>query len=208
MTAIEPTRDLVFLDSETTSLRHDRRIWEVAMIRVPRHTDGSLILAGDGGQTRWSALIDSTYLDLGNADPASLRIGGFYERHPLGNSVLARSIPVVDEEFAMLRVEQWTRGATIVAAVPNFDTEVLALRMRANGLAPAWHHRLVDVETMVAVALGEEPGYRSLGDSARALGLTVDPATRHTAMGDAELCCAVYFEVLRIQRDAIEQASA
>jgi DNA polymerase III epsilon subunit-like protein len=190
------TRDLVFLDTETTSLRPDRRIWEVAMIRVPRpDSEGRT----DGGQTRWQQMIHHQDLDLGNADPASLRIGGFYERHPSCGAACDMSW----ESAAMYVVEQWTRGATIVAAVPNFDTETLALRMRASGLAPAWHHRLVDVETMAAVALGEEPGYRSLGDSARALGLIVDPATRHTAMGDAELCCAIYFEVLRNQAIAL-----
>ena len=63
---------IVFLDTETTSLRWDRRAWEVGLIvRDPGRDDQ---------EHHW--FIDIRDLDLGNADLMSLKIGRFYERHP------------------------------------------------------------------------------------------------------------------------------
>src|SRR5438034_2376774 len=124
-----------FVDTETTSLRHDRRIWEIGLIVRGDHTDTQ-------ADREWSWLIQPNDLDLGNADPMSLKIGRFYERHPSGANPSLFPGDVETERFALAQVEALTRGATIVGAVPNFDTEVLANRMRANGICPSWQYHI------------------------------------------------------------------
>ena len=89
-----------------------------------------------------------------------------------------------------------TRGATIVGAVPNFDTEVLATRMRAHGICPSWHYHLVDVETLAAGALRKPPPW-NFDELLGLYGLTYDEADRHTALGDARMARYLYDAVLR-----------
>jgi hypothetical protein len=60
---------LVFIDTETTSLRPDRRAWDIG-----------LIVRQEGQEDReQSWFVDWADLDLGNADPFALKIGGFYD---------------------------------------------------------------------------------------------------------------------------------
>lgn len=143
---------IVFLDTETDGVHPGRKVWEVAMIR--RDNEGER-------ETRF--FVD---IDLSTADPFGLNVGGFYNRHPLGkqlsanysnDSATARGWEDLDyrdrresltSRAAAMRVSRWTHGAHIVGAVPNFDTEVLAKLLRDNGLTPAWHYHLVDVEAM------------------------------------------------------------
>ena len=212
---------LCFLDTETTSLRHDRRAWEIGLIMrrvaAPDHETQLLVRSED--------------LDLGNADPMSLKIGRFYERHPQGRGDGQQSgARLVSEADAMAESEFLTRGAHLVGAVPNFDAEVLGNRMRANGICPSWHYHLIDIEPLAVGFLygrrarqneivdgyplendGEQaPGLvrwdepvRQAGlpwksdDLTRALG--VKPATedeRHTALGDARGAMRMYDAVV------------
>lgn len=176
---------LVFLDTETTSLRADRRVWEIGLIV---REDGRDLPA-----ERW--LIQREDLDLGNADSKSLEIGGFYTRHP---DVTSDYEPTFSESEALRDVERITRGATVVGAVPNFDTEVLATRMRANGLCPSWRYHLVDVETLAAGALRLAPPW-DFNQVLKAFGLAYDEAERHTAVGDARMARDLYDAVMRSQ---------
>lgn len=199
---------LVFIDTETTSLRPDRRAWEIGLIvREPGKPDA---------EHQW--FIDEDGLDLGNADPASLRIGRFYERHP--QYCLDRESAGTDseDEYDVLRlVEAITRGAHLVGAVPNFDADVLGARMRALGICPSWHYHLCDVENLAVGWLSAYAAYlerdgtvaeRALERAAelrriaappwssdelsRAVGVEPDEAERHTALGDAKFARAVY----------------
>lgn len=203
MSSASPMPDavpLAFVDTETTSLRPDRRAWDVALIVRP--AGGS---RADDVEHTW--LVDAEDLDLGNADPFALRVGHFYERHPqfmIGEheELVSATLRVEDEDDAMRHVEFLTRGAHLVGMMPNFDAEVLGARMRAHGLLPAWHYHLVDVETLavgwlqrkVAESRQRFPGDAFLDVSlpwksdevSRAVG--VEPpgeADRHTALGDA-----------------------
>lgn len=156
---------IVFLDTETTSLRPDRRAWEIGMIR-----------RDDRGQKECRLFVDMLNLDLPEADPFSLNVGRFWERHPqaAGQTVGARwdgdtvrddvavgdgplglfGLPddtdhvVVSSGVAAAAVHAWTHRAHIVGAVPNFDTECLAALLRDNWLTPSWHYHLIDVETL------------------------------------------------------------
>src|SRR5258707_4750963 len=110
---------IAFLDTETTSLRPDRRAWEIAVIardeavRDKEHT--------------W--FIDADHLDLGNADLMSLKIGGFHDRHPQfrdddGASVIAGMHGT--ESDVLCQVEAGTPGGPPGRAAPTFHAYVLS----------------------------------------------------------------------------------
>jgi hypothetical protein len=209
------TTPIVFLDTETTSLRPDRRAWDIGIIR--REPDGI---------EREITLFVSD-IDLSGADLIALRIGHFYERHPMyraeiGGAFVAETEDDDTVDFNQAQqlldtdeclyperrvaqiVERWTRGAHIVGSVPNFDTECLAAMLRRHGLCPAWHYHLIDVEPLAigwlrglmsadgyadksfCTDIDTEPPWKS-DDISRACG--VEPPgddERHTAMGDAK----------------------
>ena len=183
----KPEPVLVFLDTETTSLRPDRRIWEVAgIMRQP----------GTGEESEFVYMITVGDLDLGNADKQSLEIGGFYKRHP--QAAMGRPTGIGKtrlEVNVMAALEVGLRDAVIVGAVPNFDTEVIAARMRAHGLLPSWHYHLVDVETLAAGFLGIHPPW-SFDQILAEFALAYDEADRHTALGDARMVRDLYDRVM------------
>lgn len=194
---------VVFIDTETTSLRPDRQAWEIAMVvRDP----------GAPMDVEESYFIDALDLPLGNAELKSLAIGRFYERHPDFNPDAAGVVR--RERDALVRVEYLTRDAHLVGAVPSFDADVLATRMRLYGLLPAWHYHLVDVE---ALAVGYLHGLAAHGHSSSTcteardcsepdIGLPwssarlstligvppMPPEHRHTAIGDARWARHIY----------------
>jgi hypothetical protein len=182
---------LAFIDTETTGVHPDRRVWEVAIIR--RESDGS--------EFTWLWQVDD--VDLSNADPFGLKVGGFYERHVSitgGWDGPHEDYPVMyrPESHVAKGVEKATRGAHLVGAVPNFDADVLDKMLRRHRLIPAWHYHLIDVEAMAVgwlaakvsegYVFAEEvytPPWKS-DDLSRDCG--VKPPTnaeRHTALGDA-----------------------
>lgn len=203
---------ICFLDTETTSLRHDRRAWDVGLIlRRPGQPDEEhfwLVEAGD--------------LDLGNADLFSLKVGRFHERHPQHWLDQDPDPYAAGDELTVLtEVEALTRGAHLVGAVISFDAEVLAARMRANGICPSWHYHLIDVEALAAgwcwargAALdGGGPPHAGRtstdirdaatlrtvarppwdsGELSRAVGVNPEDFGRHTALGDAKWARAIY----------------
>jgi DNA polymerase III epsilon subunit-like protein len=187
---------IVFIDTETTSLRPDRRAWEVGLI--VRSEDGT-------HDTEHHWFIDVRDLDLGNADVMSLKIGRFYERHPQIAAEHLSSPAVRREDEAMRQIERLTRGAHLVGAVPNFDADVLGARMRANGICPSWHYHLIDIEALAVGYLSglrsdEPPGMNDYplslpwksDDLSRAVGVEPDEDKRHTALGDAAWARDVY----------------
>jgi DNA polymerase III epsilon subunit-like protein len=190
---------LCFIDTETTSLRPDRRAWEVGLIvRDPGKPDA---------EHHW--FVDVRDLDLGNADVMSLKIGRFYERHPQVASEHLSSPAVRREDDALRTIERLTRGAHLVGAVPNFDADVLGTRMRANGICPSWHYHLIDVEALAVGCLTTElrlgnteikPGVLELpwksDDLSAMLGIRVSGEDRHTALGDAKWAMRIYDTVM------------
>lgn len=189
---------LVFLDTETTSLRPDRRSWEVGMIVRPA---GATTREHDI-EHRW--IIGLEQLDLGNADPKSLEISGFYKRHPQISP--EHDWDVYDEGSVLWEVEKHTRGAWIVGAVPNFDAEVIANRMRHQGVCPAWHYHLVDVENLASGQLSLPPPW-GFDDLLNAYGLVYAEDERHTALGDAKMARDLYDTIMKPAiPDMLEQA--
>lgn len=192
---------LCFIDTETTSLRPDRRAWEVGVIvRDPGVPDI---------EHHWFVYAED--LDLGNADPMALKVGRFYGRHPdfAGGTPSERR----PEAFVLHKLERLTHGAHLVGAVVSFDAEVLGTRMRAHGILPSWHYHLVDVEALAAGWLHRDAAVKenrehSLEEASwqrhlasppwnsdeltAALGVSIREEDRHTALGDARWAAAVY----------------
>jgi DNA polymerase III epsilon subunit-like protein len=182
-----PARPLVFVDTETTSLnRRTRRAWDVGyIIRRPGEAD-----------VEKQFFIE---VDLEHADPFSLKIGHFYERHPNpfhlpgkghhGELLLAAGEILLGESAAACGIAQDFKDAILVGAVPSFDEETLANLLLDNWLIPTWHYQLVDVETLAAgrlVARGE-PATPPWSSDALSIRMGLDPNNyeRHTALGDA-----------------------
>lgn len=161
---------IVFLDTETDGIAPGRKVWEVAMIR-----------RDENGERETSFFVE---IDLSTADPFGLKVGRFYDRHPLGRvlSGLAEREWDSDGSYytdvrAAHTVARWTHGAHIVGAVPNFDTEVLANLLREHGLTPAWHYHLIDVEAFAFGWLrGRLAVARSTPNQAANTPYDVDPA--------------------------------
>lgn len=192
---------LCFLDTETTGTGPNRLAYEVAMIRREE----------DGAETEVSFFVD---VDLAGADPKALEVGRFYERHPYGRYLSGRvkeaptadpvvTLPFVrpgEPEFhrpawAAEIVARLTYGAHIVGAVPSFDSEMLAALLRSHRLVPAWHHRLVCVESVTSGHLHRYVG--GLRRCAEALGIEVPVDGEHTALGDARIARDIWDRVMQ-----------
>ena len=138
-------RALVFLDCETTSLdERTRQAWEIAMIKVEggARTEVSFMVSG----------VDMTY-----ADPVSLRVGGYFDRHPVGRAVMNKSPldprpEVLSEHAAAVVVAPFTQGAQIVGAQPDCGVRrqrqrhrqrpsTVVVEVLADQIDPARSHR-------------------------------------------------------------------
>lgn len=189
---------LVFIDTETTSLRPDRRAWEVGLI----------VRDGTGEDKEHQFFIDVQDLDMANADPFALKVGHFYERHPeMANtrrqySVMHHDLRARSEYSVMEQVERLTRGAHLVGAIVSFDAEVLSARMRAHDILPSWHYHLIDIEALTVGYLAAQgkfnPELPWKSDELTEL-MGVVPTTRadrHTAVGDAMWAMRMYDKVM------------
>lgn len=175
------TRPLVFLDTETDSRGPRRRVWEFAAIR--RELDGT--------EKRTQFFINLG--DLSNADPESLRVGRFWERHP-GVQSTVPSPNVHSPAYAAHLIRQVTHEAMIVGACPWFDTEALSRLLCNHSQLPTWHYQMRDVESMAHGFQGKDEG--GLAACADALDIDYSDLSLHTAMGDATLAMRVYDEIM------------
>lgn len=180
---------IVALDTETDGLHPGRRAWEIGMVR-----------RDDDRQRECRMFLP---LDLKFSDPAALRIGGFWDRHPTGRKLSGKPDaqddtyakpcePVVSTHDAAKKVMAWTFGATLVGANPAFDTYILERLLRSEGYLPSWHYRLLDVEAMTTGYAGSVVG--GLAACCKLLGIT--QAGAHTALGDARDALAVYDRII------------
>lgn len=173
------TRPLVFVDTETTGLGPHRLPWEIAMVRrAPDHEDDRTIV------------IQIDDVDLADADPTALRIGGFYARHCSVMEAVPDDVYVLPGAAAAQIVFEWTVGASLIGVNPAFDADVLADLLRWHQLTPPWHHHLIDMVAMglgFMAAQGDYPGAqeRSYQLSERCGVPRPDLNEAHTALGDA-----------------------
>ncbi|OZF47547.1 hypothetical protein [Rhodococcus sp. 14-2470-1a] len=191
------TNPLVFIDTETTGLHLDRRPWEIALIRREPH----------GYTTELRIFVDD--VDLSAAELVGLNIGKFYSNHPSfrtdnpmphlqdGEEEQQHSPGtwLATEAKAASLIERMTRGATLIGAVPSFDTECVAAMLRRHRLVPAWHYQPIDIEAMAFGYIvnecrrsGAEPPTLPIESDVLSKMCGVAPPDaeyRHTAIGDA-----------------------
>lgn len=182
---------LCFLDTETDGLGPNCRAWEVAIIR-----------RDEKGETTHHWFLP---LNLKHSDPFALKVGGFWDRHPMGRKVSGKDEaprePVTPAHDAARDIMRLTFGATLVGSNPAFDADVLGRLLRCEGYLPSWSHRLRDVATLASGHLRRDVG--GLDGALGALGLPVPHDTkRHTAMADAEAAMRVYDAVMNGETDA------
>lgn len=199
------TTPICVIDTETTSLHPSREVWEFAGIR--RNPDGL-------------ELEMEFYLpvDLTHADPFSLNVGGYYDRHPDGIAATGKPYPRCGPNYegdfpwtkanmrdygrfkeldeAARAIFRLTFGAVIVGSNAGFDTRGLEPLIRSAGMVPAWHYRPIDVVDRAVgffAAMGHPlPPTTRTDDVARILGIEVEEKLRHTAMGDVRMTLAIY----------------
>ena len=180
------TPPLVFMDTETTGLSLADDIWEFAAIRRE----------GDGTPDYPLHLFIEHDADKAATLPESFR-----------RDLEARFNPAVaisPRDAARLIAHVLRPGdggkAHVVGAVPNFDTERVALLLAAYGLAPCWHYHLIDVENLAVGYLAGRgtilpPPWNS-DDLSRAVGIDPGQFRRHEAMADAEWARAIYDHII------------
>ena len=183
---------IAFCDTETDGVHPGRKAWEVAIVR--REPDGT--------EEAWEAMLE---IDLATADPFGLRIGGYYDRHPVGRTVAGHDRHVASSldwpAAAAHQIARLTHGAHIVGAVPSFDTDVLDRLLRGEGYLPAWHYHLVDAENLAVGYLAGQgrpllPPWSS-DDLTAALGLEpTSEEERHTAMGDVRWAMRLWDRIM------------
>jgi DNA polymerase III epsilon subunit-like protein len=181
---------VAFVDTETTGLDPERHeIWEVGLI-LP-----------DGSEHEWTLPVD-----LARADPKSLAMNGYHERHGGWDYDIVETAEIkrgFANTFATL-----TRGLHLAGANVSFDADRLWRLLRANHQCPMWHYHLIDVEVLAvgkiaqlhprdvpeALAVRTPPWKHT--DLVRALGIDPDSFDRHSAIGDARMAKATYEAVM------------
>lgn len=188
---------IVFLDTETTGLTLHDEIWEFAAIaREP-----------DGTETTHHMFLQHNTQRCNLLPPEFL--ADHQARFPIGADAWHPDVKTREE--AAHEIAGILSGRPhIVGAVPNFDTERIAILLRRFGLETDWHHHLIDVE---ALAVGWAHGvFRAHADMlatqgkphhavdrgptlvtglpwdsdalSRSLGVDPEQFDRHTALGD------------------------
>ena len=128
---------LAFVDCETTALKGGR-IWECFCI-----VDGSSF----SEQKHW--FIDSFDLNMPSANPSSLAMNHFYDRHPdFNGSEYDSSIGLVCENAFAVEFELLTRGAVLIGCNPGFDENYIKEAMKRNNVLYSCHYRPLDVVTL------------------------------------------------------------
>lgn len=187
---------LAFVDTETTGLRPElgHSVWELAIIRRGPDEDPDWWETEHVWQIRPG---------LTTADPEALDMCGYHQRFRVPPGVDTLWFPQEQREpipqtfaEAAAQIHRLLDGAYLVGAVPSFDALMLTYFLRGHGLEPAWRHRLVCVENLVAGATHQRIP-QGLREAASQVGVWVDPEARHTAMGDARVARDTYDAVMQ-----------
>ena len=227
------TAPIVFLDVETTGLAPDDDVWEFAGIRRDE-TGGqqTLHLFVEHDRRKCATLPESFLADHrarfpgGHAHAISARwpgppAGGCGWPDDEWHEGVASRREATDliREFtgrACLDAATGVLGdrPSVIGCNVSFDTERLALLLRAHGHDPDWHYHLLDVEAMAVGWLAATARHRRLPPSTapdllaagppwRSDDLSIacdvqppDNGVRHTAMGDAEWAMHWYDRII------------
>ena len=184
-------RPIVFVDTETNTLGHLARPWEIALVR--RDTDGEHELL-------WQV---EDPLPAGT-DPEALLINGYYFRHGVIDVEAGQELG--PEWLVANRVHEQLRDVVLIGVGVHFDAAVLSAMFRRHGLPEQpWHYAIVDLK---AATWGDAQAAHQSGvhvaSSVRQLPMQSEqlaawigarpPADdeRHTALGDVRWAARWY----------------
>lgn len=165
----------VVFDTETTGL--DPRTDEIVQIGAVRAVNGRLV----------SAESFDTLVNPGRPIPAtSSRVHGVTDE-------LVADAP--DRAVALRRLHGFARRSVLVAHNAPFDLAFLKRGETAAGVT--FDHPVLDTVLLSAAVFGETEDH-TLDAIAERLGVHIDGASRHTAIGDARATAAVLLRLLPI----------
>lgn len=172
---------IVALDTETTGLSLDDDIWEIACIRREE----------DGIETEFHWLVEHNSLKCGRLPEP------FQSDH---QSRFDLDVAVTPHTAALTLQPIFADRPHIVGAVPNFDTERLALLGNRYGISYNWHYHLIDVENLAVGYLRAQGVTLELPWDSRELSklVGVEEVGNHQAMADARWALALYDAVMGI----------
>lgn len=181
---------LVYVDIETTGLDPQR------------HEMYEISLAKDEGGTKRKLYywIEPQSLELASA--SALEVGRYHERK---TEIEAVVVGRDERRLVAERIATFTAGCHFVGAKPAFDADFIQAFLWDNGQIPLWHHRMIDVESMVIGLLPQETGGRPVGvkDLLEFFGdsIVINPEYRHTAKGDRIAVEQIYARMLKMAYD-------
>lgn len=189
---------LIFLDCETTGLQIDKHtVWEIAWVVAHHDRERGLLLV----QRRFHSTVRLAARELRDADPDALKIGRFEERYQDEHAMQAAvAMKELTEDCSRIAEGTGQPLPHFVGAVPGFDHNMLCENWLGwPGFGEGhWHYHLIDVETLAAGKLGVNPPYKH-SELADMLGVEINPRTRHTAMGDVDVCVGMYAAVYGLE---------
>lgn len=186
-------RPFAFVDCESTGLNPKRHeVYEVAITKVTFDPDTKNRVESD--KDFW---IEPLQLQFAN--PTALQVGKFYERRAAGHQHGSKVVGERMRYEAAIEIAHITEGCHLVGAKPDFDAGFLNAFLRDNGAAPAWHHRLIDVESLaIGLIPPKSEGWgqpQSLSDICSVLGIKRED---HTARGDCNAAREVFFKLMSV----------
>lgn len=188
MGAITTKLRLGFVDSETTGL--DARIhqaYEVSWALEEPTQEGHRVIRPPN-RARVSTIHPPH--DLKHAEPRALEIGRYHERgfRP------GRQAESPTEMW--VRAVHDLRGATLIAANPAFDQEMLT---GVFGFRP-WHYRLINIEDLAYQEFGwaKPKGQADVALALESLGFEIPPPD-HTSKGDVYAVRECYYALMELR---------
>ena len=165
----------VVFDTETTGLSPERD--EIVQIGAVRVLNGRLI-EGEA----FDALVDPGR----PIPPASTRV------HGIDDAAVVGAPPIAEAGRAFHR---FAAGSALVAHNAPFD--LAFLRRHAGAMGCEFDHPVLDTVLLSAAVFGEGVPH-TLDAIAERLGVSLDPAARHTAMGDAVATAEVLLHLIPV----------
>lgn len=157
-----------------------------------------------GEESAITIFVDKADLDLANAEPEALEIGGFSYRHPQNGARLEAGQVLCTGDDAAALVQQWTDSAMLFAVNSHYDAVGLDGLLDRAGLTSTWFYAPQSIDAIAyGFALKDDPrAPRSSEPLSKACGVDPPgPEERHTAMGDA-LWVRRWFDALNARESA------